>query len=269
MGSFGRNLRRERELRGITLEEIAERTKIGARMLDAIENDRFEALPGGVFNRSFVLHYARYIGLDDRQVATEYDLTFGTPETVDVKKVVAQREQHLSAAAARDAPAAAHGVWKAIVAALLLLVATGAAGFTTRQWWLPMVAQQAQAKETTPTRSVPLRLASSPQSDAPAATQDVAAIATPTNAESQQRLQLQVDTMSRSWVAAFADGRKQWEAVMNEHESRTVSGDSHIQLRVGSAGAVVLTLNGETQAPLGRKGEPKSITFTAEDLKRQ
>src|SRR2546426_4229801 len=70
--SFGENLRRERELRGISLHEIAEATKISARFLHALEQDRLEVLPGGLFPRAFVKQYARYLGLDPEKVAAEF-----------------------------------------------------------------------------------------------------------------------------------------------------------------------------------------------------
>jgi cytoskeleton protein RodZ len=72
MGSFGENLRREREMRGVTLEEIAESTKISTRLLRALEQEHFSALPGGVFTRSFIRHYADYLGLDSEHVLAEY-----------------------------------------------------------------------------------------------------------------------------------------------------------------------------------------------------
>src|SRR5258708_28592305 len=50
MGEFGDRLRRERELRGITLQEISESTKISKKSLEALENEEFEELPGGGFN---------------------------------------------------------------------------------------------------------------------------------------------------------------------------------------------------------------------------
>src|SRR2546426_8692486 len=70
--SFGENLRRERELRGISLHEIAEATKISARFLQALEQDRLDVLPGGIFPRAFVKQYARYLGLDPEKVAAEF-----------------------------------------------------------------------------------------------------------------------------------------------------------------------------------------------------
>ena len=72
MGSLGTIFRREREARGISLEEIAEKTKIGARLLRAIENEQFDRLPGGIFNRSFVRQYARFLGVDEEIAVREY-----------------------------------------------------------------------------------------------------------------------------------------------------------------------------------------------------
>lgn len=72
MGSFGENLRREREMRGVTLEEMAESTKISTRLLRALEQEHFSDLPGGVFTRSFIRHYADYLGLDSEHVLAEY-----------------------------------------------------------------------------------------------------------------------------------------------------------------------------------------------------
>src|SRR5439155_841481 len=63
MASFGENLRRERELRGVDLREIANATKISVRFLQALEQDRVDVLPGGIFPRSFVRQYAKYLGL--------------------------------------------------------------------------------------------------------------------------------------------------------------------------------------------------------------
>ena len=59
-GNFGERLKRERELREVTLEEITSATRIGPRFLEALENEEWEKLPGGVFNRGFVRSVARY-----------------------------------------------------------------------------------------------------------------------------------------------------------------------------------------------------------------
>ncbi|MGA7170523.1 MAG: helix-turn-helix transcriptional regulator, partial [Candidatus Sulfotelmatobacter sp.] len=72
MGSFGEKLRRQRELRGLSLEAISTTTKIGTRMLRAIEDEHFDQLPGGVFNKGFVRAYARQVGLDEEEAVTDY-----------------------------------------------------------------------------------------------------------------------------------------------------------------------------------------------------
>jgi len=72
MGAFGDRLRREREMRGITLDEITESTKISRRHLDALEGEHFDQLPGGVFNKGFVRAYARFLGIDEDQAVADY-----------------------------------------------------------------------------------------------------------------------------------------------------------------------------------------------------
>ena len=72
MGAFGDRLRREREMRGITLNEITESTKISRRHLEALESEHFEQLPGGVFNKGFVRAYARFLGIDEDQAVADY-----------------------------------------------------------------------------------------------------------------------------------------------------------------------------------------------------
>jgi cytoskeleton protein RodZ len=72
MASFGERLKREREMRGVSLEEIAESTKIGKRHLQALETEDFDQLPGGIFNKGFVRAYSKYLGLDEEQAVTDF-----------------------------------------------------------------------------------------------------------------------------------------------------------------------------------------------------
>jgi cytoskeletal protein RodZ len=73
-GNFGERLKRERELREVPLEEITQATRIGSRFLEALENEDWDKLPGGVFNRGFVRSIAHYLGLDEEAFLAEYDL---------------------------------------------------------------------------------------------------------------------------------------------------------------------------------------------------
>lgn len=74
MLSLGEELRREREFREISLREISEATKINMRMLEAIENDNYRLLPGGIFNRNFIRAYAAFIGLDPEIAVRKYQV---------------------------------------------------------------------------------------------------------------------------------------------------------------------------------------------------
>src|ERR1700719_2539198 len=69
MTSIGESLRRERLRRNLDLDQVSQELKISARFLEAIEAEKFDKLPGGVFARSFVRQYARLLGLDEDEAA--------------------------------------------------------------------------------------------------------------------------------------------------------------------------------------------------------
>lgn len=73
--SLGGQLRRAREARGVSLREISDQTRISRRHLEAIEADDFTQLPGGIFNRSFIKAYARYVGFDEQEALAAYERT--------------------------------------------------------------------------------------------------------------------------------------------------------------------------------------------------
>ena len=87
MGSFGERLRREREMRGISLDEIAAATKISARNLRALEDEKFKQLPGGIFNKGFVRAYAKFLGIDQEQIVAEYEAASQETETAREQKL--------------------------------------------------------------------------------------------------------------------------------------------------------------------------------------
>src|SRR5579863_1087459 len=72
VASFGAQLKQEREQRGVTLDDISLSTKIGTRMLRALEEEHFDQLPGGIFNKGFIRAYARTLGMDEEQVIADY-----------------------------------------------------------------------------------------------------------------------------------------------------------------------------------------------------
>src|SRR2546421_11885404 len=73
--STGEKLRLAREARGIALRDISEQTRISIRYLEAIEADDYGRLPGGIFNRSFIRAYAKFIGYDEHNALEDYART--------------------------------------------------------------------------------------------------------------------------------------------------------------------------------------------------
>ncbi len=70
--TFGARVRQHREQRGISLAEIAERTKIKASMLEGLERDDVSQWPAGIFRRAYVRAYANAVGLDPDPVVSEF-----------------------------------------------------------------------------------------------------------------------------------------------------------------------------------------------------
>ena len=73
--SIGEKLRLAREARGIALRDISDQTRISMRYLEAIEADDYRRLPGGIFNRSFIRAYAKFIGYDENDAIEDYART--------------------------------------------------------------------------------------------------------------------------------------------------------------------------------------------------
>ncbi len=72
VGQFGDKFRKAREAKGISLDDVSNVTKISSRMLQAIEEEHFDQLPGGVFNKGFIRAYAKHLGLNDGDAVTDY-----------------------------------------------------------------------------------------------------------------------------------------------------------------------------------------------------
>src|SRR5687767_7525064 len=84
MTSLGETLRRERLKRHLDLDQISRELKISARMLEAIEGEKFERLPGGVFTKYFVRQYARALGLDEEEIASQAEQLIESPFSIQV-----------------------------------------------------------------------------------------------------------------------------------------------------------------------------------------
>jgi cytoskeleton protein RodZ len=147
-GNFGERLKRERELREVTLEEITSATRIGPRFLEALENEDWEKLPGGVFNRGFVRSIARYLGLDEEVLLGEYDLAH--PPAIAATQ---EHPQQKMATSRRWVPLAV-----VTVAALLLLAGIIAGGIYAWKRFVRRPSVQQTSATTAPVSVQPAAL---------------------------------------------------------------------------------------------------------------
>ncbi len=266
MAGFGERLRRERELRGIKLEEIAEATKISVRYLRALEDEDLSQLPGGIFSKGFVRAYAKYLGIDEEQAIADFVGMAGEaptplPEPPPEKPAIEER----------------HSRWW-IVAAIIGLVALGlyvgrkplrrqagamhpssAEAATAPNASAPGAASALPAAATTDTGPSP-GSAIATAAPLPAATpQNVAANR---DAATASKVVVKLHTIQQAWVQWSVDNGPTEDAVFPPNVQKTLAGNLNVKLKVGDAAAVELTYNGKTMPPLGKDKQVKTVTFT-------
>ncbi len=302
MPAFGENLRREREMRGVSLEEICSATKISLRFLEAIEREDFSKLPGGIFSRSFIRSYARYLGLDEERVVAEFQLAARPQADFDLHRMTAGN----SSSGRQSARTPLIGT---LVAVILLAGGYVLFRYSRRAAEAPVPpppasveapkpaapppapvpatsgdataapgvnpaagAVTAGAPPATPTVTAPgatPNLQGGPAAGASSAAQSSPQTANPTGTKpaADTDMVLQVAATERAWVAVDADGKTLLQRVLNPDEVQTLKAHKSFDVTAGNAQAVILTLNGETLKPLGRRGEVKSLHLTRDDLK--
>ena len=86
MKSLGEYLKKERELRGVTIEEIANITRISTRFINALENDDFKNLPSDVFIKGFLRAYTKCVGIDPNEVISIYENIRKIDNKPEIKK---------------------------------------------------------------------------------------------------------------------------------------------------------------------------------------
>ena len=121
--NIGEQLRLAREGRGIPLREISDQTRISMHYLEAIETNDYKRLPGGIFNRSFVKAYARYVGYDEKEAVDGY--TRYMRETGDTGDEVSSTPYHSKVYT--DASATRSPILTVVLAIVILIILTAAA----------------------------------------------------------------------------------------------------------------------------------------------
>ncbi len=245
MASLGERLRLAREGAGLSLDDLSARTKIQIPILEAMERDSFERVPGGLFVRGFLRAYAREVGLEPEAIVADY-LDWFEPEPVGAEEP-ADRDDGARTDVILAHPDLQgfswHKVWPAAAVAAVVLGIFITAGSVPRTTFI-------EAGVVGTGGTVEPR---------PAMPEPVPAPARPAPVES---LTLDMRAKRDVWVAATADGERVVYRILKAGEQTTVTARQEINARVGDAQAFDYAVNGVTGQPLGAAGEVRDILMT-------
>lgn len=244
-GNFGERLKRERELREVSMDELTKATRISKRFVEALENEDWAKLPGGVFGHGFVRTIARYLGLNEEALLGEYDLA---------------RAQYAPAAEPKPEeriPSPPRWLPVAAVAVLLLLVL--GLFYAGRHGWHRFEAYRASKKSAAASlpQSQSASGASLPSSAGPSVSGGI----------SPAPLDLSVSTSSATHVRILADDKLLLDTDLPAGETRHFAAMDHFEVSAGDSSAVLLELNHKAMPPLGAPGASGTMVLSEKDLR--
>lgn len=263
MGAFGERLRREREMRGITLDEIAESTKISRRHLESLEREDFDSLPGGIFNKGFVRAYARFLGLDEDQAVADYSAASNEQPPAPDQFPLEVHEKPNRELNPRRSPLPT-------IFAVLALVGVLAVVWGRNRSRRPENSGAAAAPPTPPAVVAPVAAVHTPPpitppSATPAPT-PTPAVAKPKPTPDPHTFVVLVRAKEDSWISLQADGKITWEGFLKANKQRFVRAGKRVILTTNNAGGLVVRHNGRIVGGLGSESEVRTLTFTTAGL---
>jgi cytoskeletal protein RodZ len=278
MGSFGDRLKKEREQRSISLDDISLSTKIGTRLLRALEEEKFDQLPGGIFNKGFVRAYARHVGLDEEQAISDYMAALGESQVkasaeaeVVAKPAPAAEQRRPVPRESRNDQPVTEIPWTSL-ALLLLLIALAFASWnyyhrdqgneagsnSTRvsATGNPPVAPTSPAQGSQPGSSTASTSNQTSASGQPGSTpQGTFTVLLKGNAESEE-----------SWVSIVVDGNRPAEAMISAPTQKEIQATKEVIIKAGNVGALDFFFNGKKLPAQGQYGVVKTLTFHPDGL---
>jgi cytoskeleton protein RodZ len=241
-GTFGERLKRERELREVTLDEVSKSTRISARFLQALENEDWPKLPGGIFGRGFVRTIARYLGLSEESLLAEYDLARGEGAMATLSKP----EERIPSPPK----------WLPVAAVLVILLLLASLIFGGIYGWRKIKARRlAKPQQSSAVQPAPASAASAPSSS-------------PSAPAAKIPLQLAISTSAPTHVRILADGKLVLDADLLAGQNRRFAAAIQFEVSISDSSAVLLELNGNMIAPLGTPGSSGKIVLSAKDLRQ-
>ncbi len=254
----GATLQSARERRGLSLDELARRTKISVRVLRAIESNAFDTIPKGIFIRGFLRTYSQEVGLDPAATVEQYLADLNAADGGERPRgksndfpaedpVVNTRYGGFDIAADSGNEAG-----KAVAIALVSLgfVAYLSLGTSLEPGTEPSAVVDAPTASAQPARPAVL-LASEPA--VPVATTGGV-------------LEIELRASGPCWVEAVVDGSRVVYRLMQGGERVTLTIRDALTLRVGNPAAFTFLLNGRPGRLPGRPGEPITIRVDTENF---
>jgi len=258
LASFGEELRREREIRGISLKEIADATKISKRFLDAIERNDHKTLPAPVFTRGFVREYARYLGLNSDEMVNRYNFAAVGDDRIEqsahLDRLTTPQAPPLprKKAAPKGIPPPYARVDRNVYILIIIVVALAGVSYWALKHRRETRANEeriaAETKAVPTTTVVPLPLGPARTPSTPTSTQQPAG--TPA------KLILSIEITRSSWITLEADGQRLINDELRTGFHRTVEAKDAFRFKtIGNAAGLTMTLNDTPVPPLGGDGQ--------------
>jgi cytoskeleton protein RodZ len=243
-GNFGERLKRERELREVSMEELTKATRISARFVEALENEDWAKLPGGVFGHGFVRTIARYLGLNEEALLGEYD---------------SARAEHLPAPPPKpEERIPSPPKWLPAAAVLVVLLLLAGLFFTARYAWHRYAAHRAAKKSAAASMAAQPLL---PAGSTPPVPSEQSLSTVPSAAS----LDLSVSTSAATRVRVLADHNLLLDTQLPAGETRHFSANQQFEVTAGDSSAVLLELNGKAMPPLGAPGASGTMVLSQKD----
>ena len=260
MATLGQQLKQSREEKGLSLHEIAESTHIGVRFLQAIENDAYDVLPGGVFNRAFVRKFAKEVGFDEEQAVNLYE------EQLEEQGGEPERSYQLGVEEFETRSTSGNGLLLSFVALIIL----GALAYVAYQYFTPAGSDPGQnpvsgLSSPTPAPTVTETPAPGVTPEAsPGASPGASPTVSPTPETAPGdaiRVQLTAP-IEEVWLSVKHDDKKAERMILQPGETREYVVTEKIILSIGRVQSLRISVNGRNLDFSKLLPNPKAITAT-------
>ena len=267
--SFGEQLRAAREARNISLREVSEQTRISMRYLEAIETDDYQRLPGGIFNKSFIKSYARYINFNEDEALEGYART--AREQGDSPDEVASTpyQPRVYTDDSTRSPIVTGLLTVIILAVLSLGVYAGL------HWYLRQrnvnAPRDNKANATLVQTNTQTAALNQSNSNPNAQTAPIASPSTSASAQADLNIQVKARGI-KVWIRAKPDDGNTTEATLQPNESKEFKAQQTLRLNYAkvNAAALEVTINGRTaKVPNDSKGVLAEMLITKENYQQQ